>query len=64
MGIAFSYSNRLRLGQAKDGLAFNPHRPTVTSPKFKEHEFGGGIIYDSGHVGWTSISNVDTCPNM
>jgi len=43
MSIAFSYSNRLRLGQAKGGLAFNPHRPSVTSPKFEEHEFGGGI---------------------
>ncbi len=57
MMIAFSLTNRPRLGQAKGGLGLTPALP---SPKFKEHEFGGGIIYDRVHVGWTSISIVET----
>lgn len=57
MMIAFSLTNRPRLGQAKGGLGLTP---TLPSPKFKEHEFGGGINYESAHVGWTSMSIVET----
>ena len=50
MKDAFSFTNRLRLGQAKGGLGFN----SMDS---------GGIIYDNGQVGCTSIPNSDVWPN-
>ena len=60
-------------GKPKAVWVLNPHRPhlhlhlaqvSASTLKFKEQEFGGGINYDSGHVGWTSISNFETCPNV
>jgi hypothetical protein len=53
MKDAFSFTNRLRLGQAKGGLGF----------KSKElvgfHEAASSFRYESGHVGSTSISNAE-----
>ena len=54
MSIAFSFTNRPRLGQAKGGLGFN----TQDLAGFRNH--ARSTYLDRAHVGWTSMSNSET----
>ena len=54
--IAFSLTNRLGSGKPKAVWVFNTPRVPGLIPGTRE------LLYDNGHVGWTSISNCETCP--
>jgi hypothetical protein len=61
---AFSFQTAYGSGKPKAVWVFNAFRPCAlrrrgSFHKTWERELREDAIYDSGHVGWTSISNLD-----